>query len=190
MLASRERRSETTSCRSRFRSSVRMCQEAGQLKLLISLTKWFKENHRTDSEQTEFSKSKTIHGWETSRGKIWMRRRCRHLSCLQKKITLTKRISTKSGVTLRTSSSNKTSCNFADNQSSPSSVDTTMTINFSNWLRTKAWLRLASPMLFCRTSKTKKCSLSKQTLSICPWLRAQPRWVVSIHKFKSRLPAN
>lgn len=92
-----EKKSEITFCQNKYKLKKEKFQEDGQLKQLISSIKWFKENRLIDLETMEHKKSKIILGLEISHGKICRTESSMLLSFLQKKKTLTKKISMKNG---------------------------------------------------------------------------------------------
>ena len=72
MLESQEKRSEIISYQNKFKLKKVKFKEDGQLRQLISLIKWSKENHKIDLEMEGPMKLKIIRGLQIFHGKICM----------------------------------------------------------------------------------------------------------------------
>jgi len=97
-----EKKFGITFCRNKFKSKKVKFQEAGPLKQLILLIKWFRENQRIDLETMELPKLRTILGLEIFHGLIYRIEILKLPSFLLRKKISTRKTSMKNGKILTT----------------------------------------------------------------------------------------
>jgi len=123
------------------------------------------------------TKLRTILGSETSHGRNLRIEGSKHPLSLQRKITSTKRILMRSGVTLRMSSLRRTSYPYAVNQYKLSSQATTMTSKWQRSLKIQLSSRLDFRRWLWKTSTIWRCKPSSRIRLRWQLHRVQPQFL-------------
>lgn len=154
MLERQERRSETISCQSKYKSGKMKSLQAGVSRLQTLSINWSRGSPSTDLDSMDRLKSRSMSGLKTSIGMIyWIGRWC-HPSYPLMKTTSMPSIPIATGRTIMKSRCARIHFSWEETVSKPSSTDTITTITSQQLMpRTllQGWLKSMSQVVLAAT---------------------------------------